>query len=72
MSGYSIRVETESGRVGISKPGHYKTVRGAVCNFGRTFANGEACKIEVFHDARLLHLTAPWVLHFNAEFTRGN
>lgn len=70
MSGCTIRVDTPSGRVGISKPGQYQTARGAVRNFGRKFANGEACKIEIFQDARLLHISAPWVLYFDNKFER--
>jgi len=67
-SGYTIRVDTESGRVGISK--HYQTVRGAIRYYAKPFANGEACKVEVFHDARLIHLSAPWVLEFDRDFRR--
>ena len=67
-SGYVIRVDTPSGRIGISK--HYRTARGAVRYFARTFAAGEPCTVEIFHDARLLHVSAPWVLRFNAQFER--
>ena len=67
-TGYIVRVDTASGRCGISK--HYQTVRGAVKYFAKAFASGEPCTVEVFHDARLLHLSAPWVLHFDAHFKR--
>lgn len=68
MSGYILRVETNSGKVGISK--HYQTVRGAMKYFAKKFADGEPCSVEVFHDARLLHLSAPWICHFDSNFKR--
>jgi hypothetical protein len=67
-TGYIVRVDTASGRTGISK--HYQTVRGAIKYYARKFADGEPCTVEVFHDARLLHLSAPWVLNFDERFER--
>lgn len=67
-TGYILRINTSSGRVGISK--HYKTVRGGIKYFAKPFAKGEQCTVEVFHDARLLHLSSPWVLKFDSSFKR--